>query len=441
MQFRDRRTQLQRLAVVCALLCAGPVAAVAEGEGFFGPLELKNSEQPLMKTVHDTEDLFIRRGYRYDAPDLETLLNRLASRLAPKPTDDYIRYRVHLLRDVTPNAFALPDGQVYVNTGLLAVLENEAQIAAVLAHEVTHTAGHHGILSYRSVRRKAITSMALGPLTLGVGDYFLARSVFGYSRELEDEADRLGARRLVQAGYDPRQVIRMLELLDDDPEGERPAAKSTKWSTHPELQARSAATRAMLPALTAGVRPGSLTTGAPGWRRVTRKVSIDTANDLIEADYPRAALALARRLVSEDGGDAAAHLALADARRALGARTTIDGESALTDKEKRRNLTRRVYLTRDERQERLLETDEGRQTLRRNLDAARQSYLRALELDSGLAEAHRGLGFALEGLDRPRDAGQEFVTYLRARPQAPDKPIIVDHLKQITDRLKRGGKP
>lgn len=441
MQFRDRRATLKRLAVVCALVWAGTAATLAEGEGFYGPLELKGSEQPLMKTVHETEDLFIRRGYRYDAPELESLVNRLASRLAPKPTDDYIHYRVHLLRDVTANAFALPDGQVYINTGLLALLENEAQIAAVLAHEVTHTAGHHGILSFRSVRRKAIGSMALGPLTLGVGDYFLARSVFGYSRELEDEADRMGAKRLVQAGYDPRQMIRMLELLADDPEGERPAAKSAKWSTHPELQARSAATRAMLPALTVGARPGSLTSGPPGWRRLTRRVSLDTANDLIEADYPRAALALARRLVSENDGDAAAHLALADARRTLGARTTIEGEAELTNKEKRRNLARRVYLTRDERQEKLLETDAGRQALRQNLDGARQSYLRALGLDPGLAEAHRGLGFTLEGLQRPREAGQEFVAYLRARPQAPDKPIIVDHLRQITDTLKRGGKP
>lgn len=81
-------------------------------------------------------------------------------------------------------------------------------------------------------------------------------------------------------------------------------------------------------------------------------------------------------------------------------------------------------------------TDEGRATLRRNLEAAVASYRRALALDPGLAEAHRGLGLTLKGLGRPREAGQELVTYLKARPNAPDRPLVVDELKEITATLK-----
>jgi len=55
------------------------------------------------------EDLFVRRGYRYEDDGLEAMLARVGASLAPKPTDDYIHYRFHVLRDVEPNAFALPE--------------------------------------------------------------------------------------------------------------------------------------------------------------------------------------------------------------------------------------------------------------------------------------------------------------------------------------------
>jgi predicted Zn-dependent protease len=427
------------------LFLAGALAAVhadparAEGEGIYGRLEVKDNEEHLLKTAAATEDLFVRRGYRYDDRALGQAVTRIGARLAPRPSDPYIRYRFHVLRDIEPNAFALPDGQVYVNTGLLAILENEAQLAALLAHEVHHAAGHHGILSYRSARRKIIGSMVLGPLTLGVGDYFLVRSIFGYSRDLEEEADRLGAKRMVQAGYDPRQMADMLALLAGDPEGEQPKTRASKWSTHPELHARVATVRGLIPGLMVGRKPAALEVGAAGFRRLTRRAALDTAHDLVAADYPRTALALCSRLLNEKPDDPAAHYAAAEALRTLGARPALAGEQTLTDKEKRRNLRQRAYLTRDERQDRLIETEEGRQALSANMGAAVKSYRRALALDPSLAEAHRGLGFALEALGRPREAGQELVTYLRARPDAPDKPLVADRLRAITTTLKEGG--
>jgi len=404
-RFRDGRRAIGRAGLVAALwLLASPSPLRATGEGVYLPLPPEKNEVHLLKNAAAMEDLFVRRGYRYEDDGLEAMLARVGAALAPKPTDDYIRYRFHVLRDVDPNAFALPDGQVYVNTGILVLLENEAQLAAILAHEVHHAAGHHGILSYRSARRTLIASMALGPLTLGVGDYFLIGSIYGYSRDLEAEADRLGVRRLVRAGYDPNEMIAMLEILGEDPEGERPAARSTKWSTHPELRARA-----------------------------------ETIRDLVAVDYPRSALALATPFVAGAPSDPEAHYALAEARRSLGARSGPGGEEELTDREKRRNLRVRYYLTRDERQERLLETEEGKAGLRANMQAARTSCLRALSLDPGLAEAHRGPGFALEALGRLEEAGRQLVAYLRARPEAPDRPLVVAELKEINAKLEQGG--
>ena len=426
------------ILLIGALLGLASSPARATGEGHYTPLEVDDSEQQLLTNAAATEAQLERHGYVYDDRALQAAVRRVGGLVAPKPTDPYLSYRFEVVRDVEPNAFTLPDGQVYVNTGLLALLENEAMLAALLGHEVNHAAGHHGILSYRSARHKMATSMVLGPLTLGVGDYFFVRSIYGYSRDLEDEADLRGVKAMVKAGYDPRQMAALFEMLGTDREGERPESKPSKWSTHSELPARAAAIRAAIPGLTVGMKLDSLRVGTDsGFRRIVRRAGLDTATDLVSADFPRSAIALATRLADEVPGDARPRLILGDARRALGARPTIEGEQAVvTNKEKRAAQRRRAFLTRDESQQMLGETPEGQMAIRANNEAAIKEYARALALDPGLAEAHRGRGYALEALGRSKEAGQEFVIYLRARPDAEDKPLIVDRLKAITATLK-----
>jgi predicted Zn-dependent protease len=390
-----------------------------------------------MKTVSEYEELFLRRGYRYSSPEVEEAVERIGQTLALSPTDSYIRYRFHVLRDPEMNAFALPDGQIYINTGLLAAVENEAQLAAILAHEVHHTAGHHTILSYRSIRTKVISSMVLGPLTLGLSDIFLMLSIYGYSRDLEEEADRKGIRRVLEAGYDPREMSRVFEVLAGDPEDEKPK-RSTAYSTHPQLQSRSSYTRALGTEILEGTNPAALRVEALVYRRLVRRLSLATVLDLVAADYPRSAHSLATRLVAEVPNDAAGHLVLGDATRALGARPVEGGESAATEAEKRKNVKEREQLTRSEREAARLDTPEGRERLRRNMEAAQRSYAQALTIDPELAEAHRGIGLALMRLDDPEGAGRELLVYLQARPFALDRPLMLAHLKELTRKIKEG---
>lgn len=427
------RLLLQGLVIACALLSSRPVQAVAEGE--YGPVDILKNEASLMKTVGEYEDLFLRRGYRYGSPEVQELVSRIGGRLAPPPTDPYIKYRFHVLRDPDVNAFALPDGQVYVNTGLLAAVQNEAQLAAVLAHEVHHTAGHHGILEYRSIRRKSVGGMILGPFTLGLSDIFLALSVYGHSRLFEEEADRKGLPKMLESGYDPREMAAVFEIMQQDPEEENPK-RSTAWSTHPQLQDRAVYCREQAAALLKGTDAAALRVEAAGYRRMVRRLSLETVQDLIAADYPRTAVAMAARLVAEDGTDADRHVALGDARRALGARGAPGGESAATNAEKKENLKARQKLTREERETERLNAPEGMAHLRRNLEESRKSYQLALEIDAGSPAAHRGMGYVLMGLDDPEGAGREFLVYLRARADAVDRPIILGHLKKLTETLK-----
>ena len=428
------RLILSGVVLACGLL--SPLPARAAAEGVYGPVDILRNEDSLMKTVSEYEELFLRRGYRYASPEVQELVTSIGGRLAPPPTDEYIKYRFHVLRDPDVNAFALPDGQVYLNTGLLAAVQNEAQLAAVLAHEVHHTAGHHGILEYRSIRRKSVGGMILGPFTLGLSDIFLALSVYGHSRLLEEEADRKGLPKMLEAGYDPREMAAVFEIMQQDPEEEKPK-RSTAWSTHPQLQVRAGYCREQAAGLLVGADASALRVEAAGYRRLVRRVSLETVQDLIASDYPRTAVALAVRLLAEDGSDADRHVALGDATRALGARGAPGGESAATDSEKKANLKEREERTREEREAERLATPEGPVHLKTNLGAARKSYQRALELDPGSPWAHRGMGYVLMGLDDPEGAGREFLVYLRAQTDAIDRPIILGHLKKLTETIKK----
>ena len=112
------------------------------------------SKDPLIKVAKEQEEQFVRRGIRFNDPELQEILNRVADAVVLIVADKFIDYRVYLIRDPSPLAFSLADGQIYVHTGLLARLENEAQLAAVLAHEAHHVAAHHHIQANNLRRTK-----------------------------------------------------------------------------------------------------------------------------------------------------------------------------------------------------------------------------------------------------------------------------------------------
>ena len=417
--------------LVLAILAVPPVRAETPEDvvlGIYGPLPLKEREEPVLQTARESEALFVRRGHRLRSLELEALVERVGRPLAPEPTDPYIEYRFFVFDDPLPNAFALPDGQIYINSGMLALLYTEAQLAALLAHEIAHTAGHHGILDFRKTRKKLI-----GATLLPMGGYFFVRSIYGYNRQLEAEADQRAFDSLLEHGYDVRGLSELFEILGRDIEGDRPETP-TKWSTHPEMEARAEQTRMRILALSPEVDLAVFKTGEDGFRALVRPVTFPTVEGLIRSDYPRRAVDMARHLVSEEETNPRAYSLLGDALLALGARTE---HADLTDKEKKQGAKLRSKLTREEMARKRVESPEGAALMRHNLDAARRAYLQALELPDHTPEVYRGLGYALESLGEWAEAGRSFLTYLRLSPEASDKKVILNHMKVITAQLKQ----
>jgi tetratricopeptide (TPR) repeat protein len=153
------------------------------------------------------------------------------------------------------NAFAFPNGVIYVHTGILARMDNEAQLAVLLAHEMTHCINRHTMRVLGSIksRSKFIATVqetsARIAMTQDVAKFLgltgSMAAVTGYTHELETEADRIGLDLAVKAGYDYREALRLLEHLKKEMTMEG-LEEPFLFGTHPNVEQRIANVRGWL---------------------------------------------------------------------------------------------------------------------------------------------------------------------------------------------------
>jgi predicted Zn-dependent protease len=409
----------RRWAAVVALGFACQCALA--DEGVFGPVELRGKEaHDLIETADQFHGQFVRRSLLYLDEPVVDLVRRIGAELAPEPTDDYFDYEFYVIRDPSPNAFAMPNGRIYVHTGILARLRDSSQLAALLGHEITHVQGHHSIVQFRIKAGQVLDMIFTG----GAVTLF---TQLKFSRDLEQEADDRAPALMLGTRYDPHAVPELMDLLAEDFEGVRPRI-ATIWTTHPDPEARAAASRALVAEMPRRERD------AAEFDAVTYSLRAMTVRDYIADDYPYTAIAVAESFLEKYPDDLELRVLLGDAWQRLGPRAEFLPED-LSNKDKRRNLRQRVMRTRVERTERLLETPEGQAAYAANLARARGVYEGVLADDPTYAAAHRGLGEVYDALDMPREAGRAYLEYVRQVPNASDRPVIMGRLAAIRDRL------
>ena len=165
------------------------------------------------------------------------------------------KFSFHVLADArTVNAFALPGGPIFITEGLLRQLKSEAELAGVLGHEIGHVIARH---SSERLAKQQLTQGLLSALVVGSGDYTTAQigQVVGsmihmsYGRDDELESDALGIRIMAEGGYDPRALIRVMEVLAKASGGSR---QPEFFSTHPAPENRIARIKEEIAKLQAG---------------------------------------------------------------------------------------------------------------------------------------------------------------------------------------------
>lgn len=161
----------------------------------------------------------------------------------------------------TVNAFALPGGYMYVYTGLLKICSNEAELAAVMAHEIAHVAAkHHGEMMTRQMGMEMIAQAALGENPGAVAS--LARQLFTtgvaarFSRKQENEADSLGMDILYRAGYPPDAMVAFMNKLLDVDKKQGGGGSLPIFATHPSPQERSLLLQSLVQQYPAAERQG-----------------------------------------------------------------------------------------------------------------------------------------------------------------------------------------
>lgn len=184
-------------------------------------------------------------------PELTAYINQVGQKLAKVSHRPNLPFEFTIVDNDVPNAWALPGGKVAINWGLLTELHDEAELAAVLGHEITHATARHGA---QGMERGILANVGMLALQVGLAasdiDQTAASVAVGsaalgatlvtrkYGRDAELEADHYGISYMVKAGYDPMAAVRLQETFVRLMNGKNPSFLEGLFATHPPSQER-----------------------------------------------------------------------------------------------------------------------------------------------------------------------------------------------------------
>lgn len=197
-----------------------------------------SQNQEIALGLQAVPEMMAQHGGEHPDPRLQSLLDSIGNKIVANSDirETGWQFDFHLLADPrTVNAFALPGGQVFMTYALLSQLQTEGQVAGVLGHEIGHVVARHGA---QRIAKQQLTQGLTGAVLVASGSDSGARMAqmigqmvnMSYGREDELQSDELGVRFMAQAGYDPRAMIGVQEVLAAASGG---AGPPEFFSTHP----------------------------------------------------------------------------------------------------------------------------------------------------------------------------------------------------------------
>lgn len=407
-------------------------------------------DRELLEQVDLLDRRFEREGMILDDEATNTYIARIGKNLVQRELAlENVTWKFRVLRDPQPNAFALPNGSIYVTSGLIALMDNESQLAAVIAHELTHVMRRHQYVQNRSNRKKFLTMNIMSAVAAyapggiagaaiylagTIAPFIVYASMFGYSRDLERESDYKAVDMMISAEYPPEEQINILKLLGKDIEGEQ---VKLFYSDHPELQERIKYLSSYLGERADKITPQMvLNREKKVYFRQMQPVMRHNVQLAINASRFRSAVFFAERLVEFDPGSSENQFLAAEAYRTLGPRSIELSSVELTNSAKKNLAKKREKQTVEEEERDLLATPAGEQNWKTHQQKAEDHYLAALKLNDPAPAAHRGLGMLYEKLGRTTDALGQFEKYLERAPAAFDRERIQKRILNIKESSK-----
>jgi predicted Zn-dependent protease len=309
-----------------------------------------------------------------------------------------------IVRDADPNAFVLPNGSVYLTLGLVGTMASEAQLAMVLGHEAAHFVYRHGYQQMSSAKSMSAFGVGLTVFTGGIGaigSVALAGAFYGYSRDSEREADRVGFERVVRAGYPPQAGVEAFEILGADAKL-YDRKQPTFFASHPSMVERAQAFRELIAALPpaatgTGAEAGGDPARAARYREATASARLAYLQLAVETGHQKSIVAMLEPRFTAADIDPASAFWLGEAYRLRG--------------------------------------DAG------DAERAAGAYRWAVDRAPDLATAWRGIGEVARRAGRRAEAIDAYRRYLDGAPDALDREAVRAELERLQSSNEQGNTP
>jgi predicted Zn-dependent protease len=374
---------------------------------------LPEDDRKLWKQSEYENDCLLKSGLIYSDSCLGNYLTEIGMKLVPEDLkNSIIPFNFLVILDPELNAFAMPDGTIYVHLGLLSRLENESQLAQVLGHELTHVIMRHSAHRYSQMKNtlaftqllSVASAVSFSQMNTGFAGFWncLAQSglylsamasMSGYSREAEEYADLKALEFMLINKYDITEAPRVFEILleeYDDPS----AATTFFYADHPKLKSRIEYVNAKV-------------------NTMIEQGLVKDEDSLIknEEEYRMRITTLRQRMIE---------LWILNGKH----------KNALEESEK---------LIKDfpENPELRYWTGEAYRMISNNtdtLDLASKKYYEALNIDSTFAKAYLGLALLNESKPDTTATIENYKKYLHHAPDASDKRFILNKIKQFSKK-------
>jgi beta-barrel assembly-enhancing protease len=348
---------------------------------------LAEDEKRIWMRSCEEESRLNKSGQLDESDDLNQYINEVAMRLLPSGLRaQNFPLKVKVIRNPFLNAFAFAHGVIYIHSGFLAKIENEAQLAVLLGHELAHILHRHPVQHFRQVQNINASFALLSIASARAGVYAnlvgllgvlgASASISGYSRVMESEADKTGLELMVAAGYDPNESIVLFDHLERQMK-DREDREPFFFGSHPRLVDRRSNYADLLRSNYSGVVGFK---GVTEYAEKTSRIILETAAwDVAQGRWEWAKETI-ERFISKYPANAEGYFHLGE-----------------------------LYRLRNEG---------------RDLDRAEEAFDRTLQLDANFALAYRGLGLVhLKKGDSVR-AAVDLKRFLVLQPQAKDREFI-----------------
>lgn len=399
------------LIVALSGCVTSPAPPLTEREHGYGQSE---DEQTIIRRSAQLEAELHTKGLVLDDASLTAYITRVGQSLIPPAVTGAPPIRFHVLRSPLVNAFALPNGGIYINVGLLARLTNEAQLAHVLGHEIVHVIQRHSLQQHRS-RKATIIAAHIADLALfGTSIAYLPAlgALAGHSQSAELESDRLALDRMASAGYSLRGADELFRLMEEV--NPRESIFGTVYSSHPDAKQRASDTRALLAQRQADVEGGRL--NEREFQQFRERVVLENLRLKLNVHQYALVLQAVERDLIHMPQSPWLYYYRGEAYRLMAENPegAAREEAWLKDNSFSKGRVEYYRGLKDE-----------------NLKKAQQAYRQALYKDRLFFHAHRGLGLAAFAEDSFQVARQELNLYLQAGRDITDRGYIHNILGRI----------